>query len=212
MPVLIYMAIYLVWFFTLEKNVTTYKIIHTEMDDVIPFCEFFVIPYYIWFVYVVACVAVAFFTDVEEYHKSLVFLMTGMTIFLIVSTLWPNGHNLRPIVMPRDNLCSRLVKQLYMVDTPTNLWPSIHVYNSIGAHLCIVHNAGTKNNKLIKRISLVISVSIILSTMFIKQHSLFDVSTAFLMAALVGMLVYRKEVRETIEHMHIRRNTRIVIK
>lgn len=212
LPILIYMAIYLVWFFVLESKVTTYKIIHTEMDDVIPFCEFFVIPYYIWFVYVAVCVAVAFFTDVEEYQKTLVFLMTGMTIFLIISTLWPNGHNLRPLVMPRNNFCTRLVARIYSADTPTNLWPSIHVYNSIGAHLCIVKNAGTKNRRWIKNISLVICISIILSTMFIKQHSLFDVSTAFLMATAMGIIVYRKDIAEFIVHERMKKECRVAFK
>lgn len=212
LPVLIYMAVYITWFVLLENKVTTYKIIHTMADDKIPFCEFFVIPYYMWFVYVAACVAFAFFTDKEEYYKSLVFLMTGMTVFLIVSTIWPNGHNLRPLIMPRDNVCTRLVSKLYDTDTPTNLWPSIHVYNSLGAHLCITHCKFTRDKKYITIPSLIIAVSIILSTMFIKQHSLFDVFTAFLMALLMTIIVYHREIRERIERVSTRNRNRIVFK
>lgn len=214
LPVIIYMAIYLIWFFLLENHVTTYKIIHTSVDDKIPFIEFFVIPYYMWFVYVAACVAIAFFTDREEYFRSLVFLMTGMTVFLIISTIWPNGHNLRPLIMPRDNLCSRMVTRLYSTDTPTNLWPSIHVYNSLGAHLCITHCKFSRDKKVITVPSLIICVSIILSTMFIKQHSLFDVFTAFLMALLMTIIVYRKEIRMRIERARerIRSDQRFVFK
>ena len=193
-PLLIFMGVYLVWFFVLESKVTTYRIIHTEIDDRIPFCEIFVIPYFLWFAYVAVSVLIAFFTDKETYFKSLIFLATGMTIFLTISTLWPNGHNLRPLVMPRDNIFSRMVAGLYRTDTPTNLWPSIHVYNSIGAHLCIARCSYTKNKKGIKLASLVLCVSIILSTMFIKQHSLFDVFTALLMSVLMSLIVYRKDI------------------
>ena len=195
-PIFAYMALYLAWFAILEKKVTTYRIIHTAADDLIPFCEFFVIPYFTWFIYMFACVGIAFYKDLNEYYNSLIFLFTGMTIFLIISTFWPNGHNLRPLVLPRDNVCSRLVKSLYSTDTPTNLWPSIHVYNSIGAHLCITHCSYTKDKKLFRIPSFIICVSIILSTMFLKQHSLFDVCTAFIMAFLMTIIVYRKEIRK----------------
>ena len=52
-PVLLYMVIYLVWFAWLEKtNVRNYQVIHVSLDDYIPFCEVFVVPYLLWFVYV----------------------------------------------------------------------------------------------------------------------------------------------------------------
>ena len=66
-PIFAYMAIYLTWFAILEKKVTTYRIIHTAADDLIPFCEFFVIPYFTWFVYMFACVGIAFYKDLNEF-------------------------------------------------------------------------------------------------------------------------------------------------
>ncbi len=205
-PLFIYMAIYLTWFSLLEKKVTTYRLIYTPLDDMIPFCEIFIIPYLAWFVYVFACVGAAFFTDKHEYYKSLVFLCTGMTIFLLISTIWPNGHNLRPLVMPRDNMFTRMVENLYHTDTPTNLWPSIHVYNSIGAHLCITHCSYTKHKKCFRIPSFIICVLIILSTMFLKQHSIFDVSMAFLMAIIMTIIVYKRSVTKKIDKLKEKAN------
>lgn len=199
------MVIYLTWFFIIESHVNTYTIIHTSLDDKIPFCEFFVIPYYIWFGYVVACVMLAFFTDLETYWKTVIFLVTGMTIFLVISTLWPNGQNLRPLVFERDNLCTGLVEKIYSADTPTNLWPSIHVYNSIGSHLCIMNCSATKNKKWARAISFVTAILIILSTMFIKQHSCFDVTTAIIMAIVMTLIVYYKEIEERISQSRVKR-------
>lgn len=135
-----------------------------------------------------------FFKDKEDYYKTCTFLFTGMTIFLIISTLWPNGHHLRPYVMPRDNIFTDMVALLWRTDTPTNLWPSIHVYNSLGAHFAIVHSKQFANRKGIRLTSLVLCVSIILSTMLIKQHSVFDVLTAFGLAAVMYAVVYRYDV------------------
>lgn len=194
-PLLIYGAIYLTWFFHLEQTVTKhYKIIHMDVDDYIPFCEIFVIPYLLWFAYVSAEVLYFFFTSKEDYYRTCIFLFTGMTIFLIVSTLWPNGHHLRPATMPRDNIFTRMISALYKTDTATNLWPSIHVYNSIGAHLAIVRSKAFEHKKGIRIGSLILATSIILSTVLIKQHSVFDVLTAFVMAAIMYLVVYRLDL------------------
>lgn len=194
-PLIIYFAVYMTWFTHLEKTVTKdYRIIHTFLDDYIPFCEIFVIPYFLWFGYITATVLFFLFKDKEDYYKTCTFLFAGMTIFLIISTLFPNGHDLRLTEMPRDNIFTRMVSGLWATDTPTNLWPSIHVYNSLGAHFAITNSNCLKDKKGIRLGSLILCISIILSTMFIKQHSLFDVITAFVMAFVMYLLVYYYDV------------------
>lgn len=206
-PLIVYGIIYLSWFCHLEKTVTKqYTVIHMALDDVIPFCEVFVIPYFLWFAYVAAVVLYFFFRDKDDYYRTCVFLFTGMTIFLIISTLFPNGHHLRPYEMPRDNVFTRLVSFLYSTDTPTNLWPSIHVYNSLGAHLAIVKSRHFENKKGIRIASLILSSSIILSTMFIKQHSVFDVLTAFGLCGIMYLVVYRYDVVLAIRNRLSRNN------
>ncbi len=195
LPMLLYGIIYMLWFAYLEKNVTgNFRLIHFRPDDLIPFCELFVIPYLLWFAYVAVVVLYFFFKDKDDYFRVCTFLITGMTIFLIVSTLWPNGHDLRPAAMPRDNVFTRLVAMLYQTDTPTNLWPSIHVYNSLGCHFAVMKSARLEKKTSIRVGSLILCVSIILSTMLIKQHSVFDVTTAFIMAAVMYGIVYRSDL------------------
>ena len=191
-PAVLYGIIYLAWFCYLEKTVTKqYTVIHMGIDDYIPFCEIFVIPYMLWFAYIAVVLVYFFFKDKTDYYKLCIFLATGMTIFLIISTLWPNGHHLRLEEFPRDNIFTQMVASLWKTDTPTNLWPSIHVYNSIGAHLAIMHSKVLSNKKAVKAGSFVLAVSIILATVLIKQHSVFDMLTAFVMAAIMYVLVYR---------------------
>lgn len=195
LPLIVYGIIYLIWFRQLETNVTgNYHVIHMAADDYIPFCEIFIIPYMLWFVYVSAVVAYFFFKDREDYYKTCAFLFTGMTIFLIVSTIWPNGHHLRATVSLEDNIFSRMVELLWSIDTPTNLWPSIHVYNSLGAHFAIIRSKSFENRPGIRTASLLLASSIIASTMLIKQHSVFDVTTAFIMAAIMYLIIYRYDI------------------
>ncbi|MBP7321158.1 MAG: phosphatase PAP2 family protein, partial [Lachnospiraceae bacterium] len=124
------------------------------------------------------------------YYKLCIFLITGMTVFLVISTIYPNGTYLRPVVFERDNIFVDAVKWLYSTDTPTNLFPSIHVYNSLAIHIAVSKNEKLKNNKLVLHASRIMMSSIILATVFLKQHSLFDVITAFALAGLMYVLLY----------------------
>lgn len=201
LPLIIYGIIYMSWFAHLEQTVTKhYRVIHMNIDDYIPFVEVFVIPYFLWFAYVAIVVIFFFFKSKDDYFRTCIFLSTGMTIFLIISTLWPNGHHLRPYIMPRDNIFTHMIQGLYKTDTATNLWPSIHVYNSIGAHLAIAKSNYFKDKPVIRVASFILAVSIILSTVFIKQHSMFDVLTAFALAAIMYVVVYRSDLLITLRN------------
>ena len=203
LPFVLYFIIYILWFQWLEeRHVRSYQIIHVFMDDYIPFCELFVIPYFLWFLYVPAAVLYAASHSREEYIRCALFLCTGMTVFLLISTFFPNIQHLRPLKMPRDNVFTHLVLLLQKVDTPTNLWPSIHVYNSIGAHLAISRCLSVRNTeqgasfrKWLRAGSFLLCVSIILATMFLKQHSVLDVMAASFMAYVLYQFVYAKERR-----------------
>ena len=163
------------------------------LDDKIPFLEIFIIPYLGWFAYcAIFFVMFLLMYDMEDFFKNAAFLFTGMTAFLIISSIWPNIQYLRPVVMPRDNVFTAMVSHLYMTDTPTNLWPSIHVYNAIGTHIAVANS--NRYGKGIKRFSLVFSILIVLSTMFIKQHSVIDVLGGILFAIVMNLVVYKSEL------------------
>ena len=209
MPILFYVPFYMAWFIYIENHTFAhYAVIHTRIDDLIPFNELFVIPYYLWFMYV--AVAVLFFMlsfDVEDYYKNFFFLATGMTVFLVISTLFPNMHFLRPSVFPRDNVFSSLVGVIYSHDTASNLWPSIHVYNSLGVMIAVHHSK--RFGKTGKLVSDIIGVLIILSTMFIKQHSVYDVITAFIMAIIFYIFFYRTSI---LENLCVKEKKRVAVR
>lgn len=191
--VMLYIFLYLPWFFFLEENVNHYDIIHVALDDYIPFCEYFIIPYLMWFAYVIFAVLYFFFTNKDDYYRICAFLFIGMTISMIICTMWPNGHDLRPTDITRDSFCMDLIRGLWKTDTSTNVFPSIHVYNSIGVHVAIMHSEQLKDKKLVKAGSFVLMVSICLATVFLKQHSVMDGIGAIVLAMFMYRLVYGAE-------------------
>ena len=73
--ILSYFIIYLTWFGYLERTVTThYHLIHLPIDDYIPFCEYFVIPYIMWFGYVAFGIAFTALHDKKEFYRLCAFL------------------------------------------------------------------------------------------------------------------------------------------
>lgn len=189
--IMAYFAIYLPWFLYLEKHVTTrYHVMHSVVDDWIPFNEYFIIPYFLWFAYIAAVILWFFFTNKEDYYRVCILLFTGMTLSLLICTLFPNGTDFRPYVDPEKNIFAKAVSLLYATDTCTNVFPSIHVYNSLAVHIGIIRSEQFKNNRIVRLISGVLMVSICMSTVFLKQHSIIDVAGALLLCGAVYPLVY----------------------
>lgn len=88
--VLLYGFIYFPWFTYLERhNASEYFFIHSPLDDYIPFVEYFIVPYLLWFAFIAAAILYFLFTDKEGFYKLTAFLFTGMTIFLIICSHFP---------------------------------------------------------------------------------------------------------------------------
>lgn len=189
----IYMLVYLVAFFFLEQRATKYHIIRSGLDSYIPFCEVFIIPYILWFLYVSLTVIYLCLKESDEAGKFAAFLMIGMTVFIVVSAIYPNGHRLRPQSFERENIFTYMVSKLYATDTSTNILPSIHVYNSIAVMIAVARAKEFRKHMVISVCMQVLGVMIILSTMFLKQHSVVDVLLALILAAIVHIVVYRRE-------------------
>lgn len=189
--VLSYAFIYIPWFCYLEKTVTrNYHVMHVAMDDYIPFNEYFIIPYMLWFLYVAGVILYFLFTSKEDYYKMCIFLFSGMTISLIICSFFPNGTDFRPILDPDKNIFTGMVAALYQTDTPTNVFPSIHVYNSIGTHIAVMRSEALRRHASLRIGSRILMVSICLATVFLKQHSVIDMIGSIIMAYAIYGAVY----------------------
>ncbi len=191
---LLYGVVYLVWWIMLNNlNADRFEPIHIALDDRIPFCEWFIIPYYLWFPYILLVIAYFFFfAERREYYQLTGFLFIGMTIALITYTVWPNGIDFRPDLdaLGRDNVLIGLTRFIYANDPSINCCPSIHCFNSIGVCIAINRCSLLRNCRLLRIGSCVLSLSICLSTVFVKQHSAVDVFWAFGLAAVMYAAAY----------------------
>ncbi|MDO4276399.1 MAG: phosphatase PAP2 family protein [Eubacteriales bacterium] len=201
--ILIYSIVYTLLFAYLEQQTFHgYHVVHTVFDDAIPFCEYFIVPYMLWFPYMILAVLYFIFINKNkhEYYQLIFNLMMGMTIFLVVSYVYPNIQHLRPSEFPRDNIFTDMVRWLYRTDTPTNILPSIHVFNSLAIHMSLTNCEALRGRKSIRYGSLILTILIILSTMFLKQHSVIDVCLGATLALFGFLLFYPQQAHESAKH------------
>ena len=94
----VYCIFYLWAFQYLEQRNVKAHIIHLKLDDMTPFCEYFIIPYLMWFLYIALTVGYFAFINKnkQEYYQLIFTLGLGMTLFLVVSYFYPNGQDFRP--------------------------------------------------------------------------------------------------------------------
>lgn len=188
-----FFALYMAWFVHLEQSPAQFHVMHSVLDDAIPFTELFVLPYLAWFIFMPAVLLYLFAFSNETFRKTALFLAVGMVCSLVIFTLWPTIQHLRPLEMPRDNVFTQWISAIYATDTPTNVSPSIHALNTLGIQFGILHCARLRRHRGIQIGTAVLSVLIIASTVMIKQHSILDVLAAFLLAVPLYLLAFGPE-------------------
>jgi len=201
---LLYVFLYVPWFYYLEhtyNNLSKVTLIHCALDDVIPFCEIFVVPYLLWFLYIPFVFIVIFFTSKNEFYRLCAYEFIGMTIALLVCTIFPNGHDLRVDPTIRDNIFMDLLSSIYTNDTSTNVLPSIHVFATITAHICLTKSISMQRHKYICRASLIFTVLVFLSTVFLKQHSIIDSICGALLSCILYIVIF-EYLFKTVPSLH----------
>ena len=183
---------YFVMYFITEQFIPVDKcfIMHSRLDDIIPFCEVFVVPYVFWYFLIAWSLVYFAMYNPENFKNLMKFIIicevTAMEIYIV----FPNRQDLRPEIMPRDNIFTRLVGLLYSFDTDTNVCPSMHVAYSIGiASVWLKEKGAAVGTKIFVVITCIL---VCLSTMFIKQHSSIDVFAAIGLCAVVEIIVFYK--------------------
>ncbi len=191
-----YVFIYLPWFFALENaypiDSPKMHILDTDFDRWLPFLEIFIIPYMLWFFYVVvACIYMFFKATDKEFFRFAASLILGMSIAMFICMIYPNGVTLRPdINTVSDSFLGNIIKGLWNTDTSTNVFPSVHCYNSMAVHIGLIRCQAFKKHKVIGALSLILCISICLSTMFLKQHSVLDFVGAVILMGILYFLLY----------------------
>ncbi len=201
----LYIVFYLIGFFYIENiaNPSRIYIIECELDQYIPFCEYFIVPYLLWFVFITVAWIYLCYNDRIGFYQYIISMYGGMTLFLIISLIFPNGLALRVSYDPDKNIFTQLTYIIQSIDTPTNVFPSIHVFASVVACVAMWKTERVKSSKVLKVFFLLLTISICLSTLFLRQHSVIDVIAGLILSAIFYWISYVYFPRKLSEKAYI---------
>ena len=194
MIALTYFPFYLLGFVLVEQVVEPRYIIWCPLDDLIPFCEYFIVPYATWFVELAVIPLLLLKYDRKQYYYLCAVMFTGMTLCLGVYLIFPNGLDLRVEII-RQNIFADLVRLIQAVDTPTNVCPSIHVASAMAMDLAICRSV-LGQRRWVRMLANSVFVLICLSTVFLKQHSVIDIFWGVAVTAVLHLVFSRRFMPE----------------
>ena len=183
-------VIYFTLYFLTENLIPSEKCypVHMWLDDVIPFCEYFLIPYVFWYLLILFSLWYFLLYNVDSFKRLQTYIIVTQLTAMAIYILFPSRQDLRPTEFPRDNFLTQCVQVLYALDTNTGVCPSLHVAYSLG--LASVWTKEKGANIWWKSFVVVAVILICLSTMFIKQHSAVDFFAALPVCLLAEFIVY----------------------
>lgn len=193
LKLLLYWPLFGLLFFAAERLYTpaSYHLMHCALDDLIPFCEWFLIPYLFWFVFLAGMHLYTLLRDPHAFRRMMRFIILTYSAALLVFFLFPTAQTLRPAVFPRDDLLTRLTAAFYAFDTSTNVCPSLHVVGSLAVLFAAWDCPRFQTRSW--RLAFAVSAGLIsISTVFLKQHSVLDLLAALLLCMVAYRVVYRR--------------------
>ena len=190
----LYFPIYVLTFFIIEKNTPTsgYWVTDLPLDDYIPFVPGFAVFYVIWYPLFVMVGIPTLIRDGAAFKRWMYYLMVVLTGTLIFDVLVPNGQHLRPENVQVDGLGTWIMSIIWAADTPTNVFPSMHVLGCIGDIICCFDSKVFKPRH--RAAITVLCVLCMASTVLVKQHAFIDTVGALAVAILVALVVWRKRI------------------
>ncbi len=180
--------VYFIMYFLTEQLIPLERCVevHSFLDDIIPFNEYFLIAYVGWYFLIIWSLLYFMFYNVENFKRLQIFIIVTQVVATIIYIVIPSCQNLRPEVFPRDNFLTDCVKILYSADTNTGVCPSLHCAYSIGIASVWLKE---KESSIYTRIFVVIFCTLVcLSTMFVKQHSAVDFFAAIPVCILAEII------------------------
>lgn len=203
LKLLFYWPVFGLLFLTVERLWIreSYYPISCELDSVIPFCEFFLIPYLFWFAFLVGIHIYTLLYDVESFKKLMKFIIFSYSAAMLIYIVFPNCQELRPVAFQRDNLFTRFLEGFYQFDTNTNVCPSIHVIGSAAVSLCAWQSRhfSTPGWRLLFTVT---ALLIAMSTVFLKQHSILDLLAAIPICVAAYLYAYCPRKKPQVQYVY----------
>ena len=181
---------YFILYFLTENLIPYEKCypVHCWLDDVIPFCEYFVIPYVGWYFLIVGSLIYFALYNPKNFKNMSKYIIITQIVAMVIYIAFPNRQDLRPDYFVGDNIFTNIVGLLYAADTCTGVCPSLHVAYSVGIASTWLREKSA--SKLCKTFIVTFCFFVCISVAFVKQHSVVDIFAAIPVCLLAEYLTF----------------------
>ncbi|HJV16576.1 MAG TPA: phosphatase PAP2 family protein [Bacillales bacterium] len=170
----------------LNENRSDATILLTKLDSIIPFLPIFILPYILWYVFILAYLIYFWSKDTKLYIRTLAIIVLGEIVSFIIYYFFQTTIP-RPALSDKGFLIN-LVQIIYLHDQPYNCFPSIHVLTTFSIILSSFH---IKNKHIFHTFLIPISgFLIIISTLFVKQHGILDILGSIFLAFFMYGIIF----------------------
>lgn len=166
--------------------------IYCKLDDIIPFCKYFVIAYISWFVFYAGSMIYFAVKTKKEFINTCKQMIVGLIISWIIFIFYQNQITFRPEdILQVNDIFTWLISIIYKSGNTVCACPSLHCY--ISGVLCCswVRYTKLKRPTITKILIILLTILIWLSTVFIKQHSIIDVFGALIILIISYIVTYK---------------------
>lgn len=163
------------------------RILYQPLDDMIPFIPGFILVYHSWYPFIIAGMIAVFVRSERDFRLLLGHLVIAQALALLIFILFQT-QVIRPEVTGTD-IWSMLVIKTYEIDQPYNGFPSIHVLSSLIVAWHFGKAYGEK--RWIGLLYWMYSGLIILSTLFVKQHMVWDLPGALAVGVISWIIIQK---------------------
>lgn len=164
---LIFLIVFLIYL-PINRKVSKKHFFKIYLDDLIPFCPIFIIPYISFYFLGALSIFFAFDRSILEFQQFILALSLASIISYTIFIFFP-GYIVRPNIQNNDFL-HFLIKLIYRYDWPVNVFPSGHTFYTTIVSLFFI-NWYPGNQNLI----LLLAILNIISVVLIKQHYIVDI-------------------------------------
>ena len=185
---MIFYIIFIILFALIQKFIIPKypNLVTSEIDYIMPYNKYFILAYALWWPFVPVAFIFFYFRDTKSF-KALCFQMFTVCFFtLYIYIIYPSYLDLRRPITEND-IFSNMILWLRSIDPPRNVYPSLHVSETLSICYVVYFCKDKILAKPVKYICYIIGVLIIVSTILIDQHAISDIVFAIVLS-LIALL------------------------
>ena len=172
----------------INRYVTPIWTVITPLDDKIPFSEYWIIPYCIWYVVYPGSLLFFLFKDKKAYFNLCWMMIGGLLIATVFYLAVPNHVPFEEVGPDNDGFFAQWANLIRGGATRNAAFPSEHCVVAIAIDFAVQRSDFFKKRYVWRAVSFLFMLSVCAATVFLKQHSVLDMFGSFIVVMVLNMI------------------------